>query len=351
MLAQRLQHFESIMSPRILTSTYALTMCIASLALSAEPAPVVHINDKFDAADTLACGDEPSQDAKQCLANLAWTPAKFTVQLDAAEPGCGDYLVRFPSARPIGNTTIDEVSMEWFAARGEDKQIRRAPAVVVVHESGRRMTVGRLIARGIAAQGVHAFLVHLPGYGPRRVAGFPAVEQIMPAMHEAIADVRRARDAATALPAVDHSVVGLQGTSLGGFVAAGVAGLDHGYNRVFILLAGGNLEEVLFHGSNEVAKARSKLAAAGITDEQIRTAAHELEPLRLAHRIHPAETWLYSGKFDTVVPPRCSQALAKAASLPHDHFIEFPASHYSGIVYLPNVVQQISQRMLESTSK
>src|SRR5205823_1026335 len=109
---------------------------------------------------------------------LAWKPAKFTVELAAAQPGCGDYLVRFPSARPIGNSAIDTVSMEWFAARGGDKTIRRAPAVVVVHESGRNMTVGRLIARGLGGQGVHAFLLHLPGYGTRRVAGFPTVEQI-----------------------------------------------------------------------------------------------------------------------------------------------------------------------------
>jgi dienelactone hydrolase len=328
-----------------------LVICIASLAVAAEQAPVVHVGDTFAAADTLAVGDESNQDAKECLKNLVWTPAKFTVRLEAAEPGYGDFLVRFPSARPLGDSTIDNVSMEWFAARGADNQIHQAPAVVVVHESGRRMPVGRLIARGIAAKGVHAFLVHLPGYGARRVAGFPKVEQIMPAMHEAIADVRRARDAVAGLPVVEPSAVGLQGTSLGGFVAAGVAGLDHGYQRVFIVLAGGNLEEVLFNGSNEVAKARSKLAAAGITDDQIRTAAHELEPLRLAHRIRPAETWLYCGKFDTVVPPRCSKALAKEAHLADDHFVEFPGSHYSGVLYLPTVVDQISQRMVEAAGK
>jgi len=238
--------------------------------------------------------------------------------------------------------------MEWFAARGEDQQIRRAPAVVVVHESGRRMTVGRLIARGLSNNGVHAFLLHIPGYGARRVANFPSVEQIIPAAHETIADARRARDAVAAIPVVDASAIGLQGTSLGGFVVAGVAGLDHGYNRVFILLAGGNLEDVLFHGSKEVAKGRAKLAAAGITDDQIRAAAHQLEPMRLAHRIRPEETWLYSGKYDNVVPPHCSQALAKAAHLTDGHFVEFSADHYSGIFYLPTVVEQISQRMMEA---
>ena len=181
----------------------------------------------------------------------------------------------------------------------------------------------------------------------RRVEGLSNVERTLPALQQAIADVRRARDAVVALPVIDRSVVGLQGTSLGGFVTATVAGLDHGYDRVFILLAGGNLQEVVLNGSKDAAKARNKLAAAGVTDEQIKELARQVEPLRLAHRINPAETWLYSGKFDDVVPPRCSLALAKAAHLPDGHHIELPSDHYSGIVYLPQVVQQIHQRMVE----
>ncbi len=153
---------------------------------------------------------------------------------------------------------------------------------------------------------MHAFLLHLPGWGDRRVAGFPRLEQIIPALHQAISDVRRARDAVAALPPVDRSVVGLQGTSLGGFVTATVAGLDHGYDRVFIFLAGGNLDDVFFNGSKELAKARAKLAAAGVADDQIKEVAHEMEPLRLAHRMNPAQTWLFNGKYDTVVPPSCS---------------------------------------------
>jgi dienelactone hydrolase len=319
---------------------------VPAIAYAAESAPpAVQAGSTFAAADTLACGTESNPDAKDCLANLSWTPTKFTVDVENAGPGGGDYLVRFPSARPIGNATNDRVAMEWFAARDADNAIRKAPAVVVVHESGSRMTVGRLIARGIRAQGVHAFLLHLPGYGARRVRGIATVDRIIPLLHQGIADTRRARDAVVALPAVDRSVVGLQGTSLGGFVAATVAGLDHGYNRVFIVLAGGNLADVLFNGSKELAKARKRLADAGITDKQIRDVAHQVEPLRLAHRINPAETWLYSGKFDCVVPPRCAVALAKAAHLPDGHHIEIPADHYTGIIYLPQVILEISQRV------
>lgn len=319
---------------------------VPAIAFAGEPAPaVIEVGSKFAAADTLVCSDESGEDAKACLANLAWPVAKFTVQLEAAAPGCGDYLVRFPSPRPIGNTTNDLVSMEWYAARDAESAIRKTPAVVVVHESGNRMTVGRMIARSLSAQGLHAFLVHLPGYGARRVEGVADSDRVLPSLRQAIDDVRRARDAVVALPVVDGSNVGVQGTSLGGFVTATVAGLDRGYDRVFILLAGGNLEDVVLHGAKDAAKVRAKLVAAGKSEAQIKELAHEVEPLRLAHRMRPAGTWLFTGQFDQVVPARCSLALATAAHLPQDHHLEYPADHYSAAIYLPQVVQQIARQM------
>jgi cephalosporin-C deacetylase-like acetyl esterase len=241
--------------------------------------------------------------------------------------------------------------MEWFAAHDSKNAICKAPAIVVVHESGSRMTVGRLIARGLSAQGLHAFLVHLPGYGPRRVEELKKIDLLFPALQQGIADVRRARDAVAALPVVDHSIVGLQGTSLGGFVAATVAGLDDGYDRVFILLAGGNLKDVVLQGSEDAAKTRKKLLDAGVTEQQIVEYAEKIEPLRLAHRIQANKTWLFSGKYDNVVPPKCSFALAQAAKLPDGHHIELAADHYSGIIYLPQVMKQMRERMVDERSE
>lgn len=130
--------------------------------------------------------------------------------------------------------------------------------------------------------------------------------------------------------------------SRGGFVAATVAGLDDGYDRVFVLLAGGNLHDVVVRGGRDAAKFREKLAAAGISEQQIKEFAYHVEPLRLAHRIRPEATWIFSGKYDDVVPPECSHALAVAAKLPAGHHVQLPASHYSGIIYLPPVLQQIA---------
>jgi dienelactone hydrolase len=328
----------------------ALLPAITQAADSSTPAvtPAIAVGSEFQATDTLACGEEPNEDAKDCLAKLSWAPENFIVRLEASTSGHGNYLVRFPSPRPIGDSTNDMVSMEWFPVLDKNGAICTARGVVVVHESARSMTVGRLIARSLNGQGLHTFLIQLPGYGARREAGSrSSYEKVLPMMQQGIADVRRARDAVVALPMVDHSVIGLEGTSLGGFVTATVAGMDHGYDRVFILLAGGNVADVILHGSRDAEKVHAKLLASGLSDDQIKDAVRQIEPLRLAHRINPATTWLYSGTLDTVVPPRSSLALVKAAHLSQDHHIEFPADHYLGIFYLPPAISQISERMLE----
>src|SRR5690606_24951781 len=244
------------------------------------------------------------------LDGLTWERDNFEVTLERAAPGCGDWLVRFPSARPLGNETNDLAAMEWFVARDAQRNAREARAVVVIHESGRSMTVGRLLARSFNSYGLHAFLLHLPGYGARRDEKLRDADRDLATLLQAVADVRRARDAVAALPLVDDSCIAVQGTSLGGFVTATTAGLDRGFDRVFILLAGGESQEVIFHGAKDAAKVRKKLAKAGVTDQMIKDIARQVEPLRLAHRLDPKATWLYSGKYDDVVPPRCSHALA-----------------------------------------
>lgn len=302
---------------------------------------------QFIATDSLACDVDPDPDAQACLAGLRWEPAQFAVDVEPAEENRGDRLIYYPSPRPVGNAVHDRVAMEWYAAKDEQGSPIIAPAVVVVHESGRSMPVGRMIARELRGQGLHAFLIHLPGYGQRRTALADQPEMILRSLQQGIADVRRARDAIASLPAMVGARVGVQGTSLGGFVISTVVGLDSGYDRAFILLAGGNLHDVVLRGKKDAAKIRERLHGIGIQDEQIADLARPVEPLRLAHRIAAQQTWLYNGSFDDVVPRASSYALARAAGLPADHHIELPANHYTGIIFLPVVIQQIHQAMTQ----
>jgi dienelactone hydrolase len=263
------------------------------------------------------------------------------VRCEEAKGEHGDWLIRFPSAVPTGNDVNDLVAMEWYMATDASGHPVKAPAVVVVHESGRSMIAGRAIARGLRFIGVHTFLIHLPGYGERASPGGRDFAKMLPAMRQAVADVRRARDAVAVLPLVDADNISLEGTSLGGFVTATVAGLDRGYSKVFILLAGGQIADVLLHGKRDAARIRERLEDAGLTEEQIRALVATVEPTRLAHRVDPARTWLFTGRYDDVVPPACSDAFATAAGLKDEHRFTLPAGHYTTALLLPLILPKM----------
>lgn len=322
----------------------ALLLLAPSFAAASDPLPI-SLDRVLPARDSLEIGTEANDDARRCLEGLAWEPVPFDVSFETADPGEGDLVVRFPSAAPIGNVTNDLVAMEWYVARDENGAPKRAPALVVVHESGRAMEVGRLIAKGMSGLGVHALMVQLPGYGRRRADPPIDEAELFRSLRQAIADVRRARDAVAVLPSIDKERIALQGTSLGGFVCATVAGVDRGFRQHFILLAGGNLHDVIERGAKDAAGLRRKLEAAGIVGPKLRELTATVEPLRIAHRIDARATWLYTGRFDDVVPPENSRALAAAAKLPRGHHIVMLADHYSGILQLPIVLGEMRERL------
>lgn len=318
--------------------------CVVRIA-AADDSPSPNAR-QFAAADSLDISQEPSDDARDCLAGLAWETGPFTVDLEDDHPERADALVRFPSPVASGNDRNDRVAMEWYFARSEAGAGGRMPAVVVVHESGSSMGAGRFVAQGLRRRGVHTLLLHLPYYGERRTGrSRPTDVDLVTVMRQAVGDVRRARDAAAVLPGVDIQHIGLLGISLGGFVSATVAGLDDGYDSTFLLLAGGDLYDLIQTGKKDTAKVRAELEKAGLTDDKLRSLTQLIEPTRLGHRINRNATWLYSGEFDSVVPIRHALILAESAGLDAVHHIRMPANHYSGAVLLPLVMDHIDGKI------
>lgn len=322
--------------------TFLMLLAIGSVQVSAQglTAP---IGQSFTAQDSLAEPDDASADAQQCLEGLCWKSATFTVQ--CLEPAAEDVTatIRFPSPRPLGNATNDLVAMEWYAAVDGRGELRKAPAVVVVHESGSSMPVGRMIARGLRERGLHAMMLQLPFYGLRRPQGEkPQRQNFASLISQGIADARRAHDAVAVLPGVQSDRIGLLGVSLGGFVSATTAGLDRAYDPAVVMLAGGDLPTLIEHGERETAEVREMLARQGITGEALHELLNRIEPNRLAHRIGPQRLWLYSATRDTVVPPSHAESFAQAAGLEEGHHIRMLATHYSGIIYLPAILDRVA---------
>ena len=324
-------------------SVFVVLACAVVSQAGAHP---VRPGQKFVAIDSLKVRADESPVAKKSLDRLKWKPRTFSLEIEPSDER-GAVLVRFPSPVSTSDPINDRVAMEWYPARpvpGQKTAVGKSvPAVVVVHESGRRMTVGRMFAGNLAAKGCHTFLIHLPYYGARLKKDSRRNDLIaMQAFPQAIADVRRARDAVAVLPGVDANRIALHGTSLGGIVSATAASLDDGFDSVFLILAGGDLASMIENGKNESAQVREKLRRAGVSADQLRKLIEPIEPLRVAHRLNPKRTWLFSGAYDQVIPKANSDALAKAAALDLDHHIVMPADHYTGILFMPVIVQKIA---------
>ncbi len=302
-----------------------------------------------EAHDTLGATTDSKPDAQDCLDGLAWRPTPFSVSWEPDPDAANRRIVSFPSPVPSGDATNDRVTMVWYPAFPSQVQHDRAPAVLVVHESGRAMPVGRLFARAFQAEGMHAFLIHLPYYGLRRGGEErPEPDNLVTVIRQAIADVRRARDAIAVFPEVDASRIAVQGTSLGGFVTSVAASLDRAYQTTFVMLAGGNLYDVLLGEARDAANFRRDLERAGIQGEAIRQLLWQIEPTRVAHRLDPQRTWLYTAEDDEVVPLENALALARTAGLSDDHHVRMAGGHYTAIIHFATIVRQVAEHVRET---
>ncbi|MBX3444767.1 MAG: alpha/beta hydrolase [Planctomyces sp.] len=298
--------------------------------------------------DSLGALDDENAGAQEALDGLRWKPSDFRVSSSPLqrEQDEADALIRFPSPVPCGIEQCDSASLHWYAARGDDGEVLEAPAVVIVHESGSRQTIGRLFARAFRDKGVHAFLLSLPNYGPRRSPDSPATpDALLVRMKQGIADARRARDVVAEIPAVDSQHIGLQGISLGGFVATTAGSLDGAYHAVFIMLSGGDLAGIIRDGGDVAAQVRQRLAQAGIDGDAIEKLAWPVEPLRVAHRLNPERTWMYTATRDQIIPRDSAMRLAEAAGLAESHHVMLAADHYTGVIYYPIILNQMIEQL------
>ncbi|MEX0744673.1 MAG: hypothetical protein WD118_03650 [Phycisphaeraceae bacterium] len=320
-------------------------LLLAGAAMSAAAEPSVHA-----ATDTLdvAALNDASTAARGVLDAVRWEPGPFEVMVQRDEPRAGDADARvsFASPRSDDGRPADEVPLLWYVARGGDGAPldAPAPAVLVVHTIHPQLLVGKTIARNMARQGVHAFVVQLPGFG-ERAGGEPGVLTLLKRAGQAAAEVRRARDAVAALPGVAPGAIALQATSLGGFVATVAAALDEGFNPVLLVLTGANGFDALQNGQADAAVARAVLARHGYADDTLRELVDRVEPVHVAHRLAPKQTWLFTARQDQVIPAASAEALARAIDLHVSHHVQVDGDHYSAALLLPGIVRQMVEQV------
>jgi len=282
----------------------------------------------LEVQDTINPSYDPSADVREMISSLAYPAETFDVAA-RTNTGSGDTTLSFDSPRPSGDAVVDRVHLDWHVARDRFGRIVRAPAMLVLDILHGHNAVATFIARTFARQGIHGFVMHMPHNAARRTHADGAFDwrNFVPSLTQAAADARRSRDVIASFPAVNS--VGIQGTSLGGFVATIAASIDQAFDPVLIALAGGDVNHVLSNGMMDAARVRKHLRQAGYDDQKLRRELWDVEPLRLAHRLDPRRTWLLSARWDQVVPAASSRALAMKIGLTESHQPKFLGCHYS----------------------
>ena len=334
-----------------LTTGADRTLCAADDNTGIRLGPAAYTVD-----DTLAATGDEAPGTRIFLRQYEYSPETFAVQCDTNDHSDVvadyDFLIDFPSPKPSGDQSCDRVKLEWYAVRSADGRVKKAPAMLVVHDMSAPMLSGRLFARGLKSQGIHAFMIQLPFYGRRPTTVRVQYDEFWRRVfRQGVCDVRRARDVIAAIEQVDHCHIGLQGTSLGGFVSVLAASLDGKFTTVHIVLAGAGMYDIITKGKRDSAIIRERLDRAGYSGQKLRVLLREIDPARTAHRLNPEKTWLYSASNDTVVPPENAKLLARGISLPEDHHRWIAADHYTSVIFFPQIVGQITAAAQESVEQ
>ncbi len=243
------------------------------------------------------------------------------------------FEISFPSAFKSDIEQNNTVYCEYFRAKGGQK---RASVILLDILEG-SLTVSRLIAHSLASSGIDGCIMTLPHYGPRRMPDDNLIEFMkdpnvfITSVQQAVIDVRRTARWIESQPQVDKNRIGLCGTSLGGYIAALSGGVDGGFKKIALVLAGADMPTVLTTNAREVKDIKEQLALMNLTGEKLLALLEPIEPLTFADRLKKSRILMINGSQDTIVPPACAEKLAKATGA---EICWFNTGHYGMSKYL-----------------
>ena len=269
--------------------------------------------------------------------------AEFSFELEPIldEPRFTVSRVRFPSPIVTKDPTNNIVHAEYFQPKATGKR----PAVVVLHILGADFALSRYYAARLASSGVAALFMRLPYYGERRPPGHANrflsndIAETSLAMRQAVCDVRRSGAWLAGRSEVDSHRLGVTGISLGGITAALSVAIDPAFDRSVMILAGGDLDQILWQMDESGAdRWRREWLNAGRTTADLKALTHDFDPITYADRLKGKRLLMMAGDVDEVVPPAAARHLWEAAGRPPIRWLD--CGHYSSAGYLLPTIRE-----------
>lgn len=275
-------------------------------------------------------------------------PFSYTIQLQSEQPRHRRYALKYPSPLQTALSSNNMIPAEYYLPANLAAGQARRPAVIVLHILNGSYELERMLCTVLAENGVPAVMFFLPYYGERggsqgRRALLDKVDLFTQCLDQSLLDVRRTADVLAARPEVDPGRLGVSGISLGALIAAASCGVEPRLQRAELILGGGRLKEILA-SARETRELRDSLAR--LTPEQrlrVDAALARVEPLNHVEALKrlglQKRLLLINAAEDEVIPPACTEALAKAVGV-QDQVVWLPGmGHYTAMAALPRIIR------------
>jgi dienelactone hydrolase len=258
-------------------------------------------------------------------------------------PGCAIDVFRLDFASAVQSRTPENntVWAEYYRPRGPGP----FPATVVLDITAGDQSLSRTIGTVLAQNHIAALFVQMAYYGPRRPPGSrlrllsPDFQQTMEAVRQSVLDIRRACAWLAAQPEIDHTKVGILGTSLGSLVGTLAAEMEPRFAKVVILLGGGDLVDA-YYDHPRAWLIRQVYEACGGTKDKVRRLIAPVDPVTCADRLKDRQVLMVAARRDQVIPACATLALWNAAGRPR--IIWYDCTHYGAALYFATIMREVT---------
>ncbi len=253
------------------------------------------------------------------------------------------YVARFPSS--FGTKYRENDIVQLHIQLPVDKE--RPPIVLILHYWGApSLKVEKSLALELNQRGIGAAIMTLPYHLTRTpkgaVSGAMAIqadpEKLKATMTQSVMDVRRSLDFIQTRTECGP-ILGIYGTSLGAIVSSLAYAVDDRLNNAAFLLGGIELGKLVWKSSLLV-PIKDELRSKGFNEAKLTALLEGVEPSTYLKGSKSGRTFIIRAKYDTVVPPECTDALIQA--LPQSKILSIDSGHYGGVFIQEKLLREVS---------
>jgi dienelactone hydrolase len=280
-------------------------------------------------------------------------PHTFTFQQEFQKTASTAFeisLVTFPSPVVTAHPENNTVHCEYFHSLTPGKH----PAVVALHILGGDFDLSRLFCRQLAQNGVNALFLKLPYYGPRRPEGVEVrminedPKTTVANMRQGILDIRRAAAFLAGQEDVDKNQLGVFGISLGGITSALASTAEPRFQKICLMLAGGDMARIAWE-SPEVKEVRERWLAKGGNKEEFYDIIKQIDPVTYGDQVRGRKILMLNATHDEIIPKVCTESLWHAFGEPEIVWLD--AGHYSAMRHIFDALGRVTKFFQDDSGK